>query len=135
MRRGGKSLNHNGKARSSPDQAPPPVRPLAQAAPFGNAGRVPASRTSALVVLVILEGRASAHRATGGVGRRHVVPLRVLVQPAIPAARHEIDKLARNFGNEENPSAGYIAWLLWGGDEGRAWALELKTRIGNAPDI
>ena len=50
-------------------------------------------------------------------------------------ARHEIDKRARNFGNEENPSAGYIAWLLWGGDEGRAWALELKARIGNAPDI
>ena len=50
-------------------------------------------------------------------------------------ARHEIDKRARNFGNEENPSAGYIAWPLWGGDEGRAWALELKARIGNAPDI
>jgi hypothetical protein len=50
-------------------------------------------------------------------------------------ARHEIDKRARNFGNEENPSAGYVAWLLWGGDEGRAWALDLKARIGNAPDI
>lgn len=50
-------------------------------------------------------------------------------------ARHEIDKRAKNFGNEENPSAGYIAWLLWGGDEGRAWAVELKQRIGSAPDI
>jgi hypothetical protein len=50
-------------------------------------------------------------------------------------ARHEIDKRARNFGKEENPSAGYVAWLLWGGDEGRAWALDLKARIGNAPDI
>lgn len=50
-------------------------------------------------------------------------------------ARHEVDKKARNFGNEENPSAGYIAWLLWGGDEGRAWASQLKRRIGNAPDI
>ncbi|WP_274628064.1 hypothetical protein [Arvimicrobium flavum] len=50
-------------------------------------------------------------------------------------ARHEVDKRARNFGNEENPSAGYVAWLLWGGDEGRAWAKDLKERIGNAPDI
>jgi hypothetical protein len=50
-------------------------------------------------------------------------------------ARHEVDKRAKNFGNEENPSAGYVAWLLWGGDEGRAWALDLKARIGNAPDI
>lgn len=50
-------------------------------------------------------------------------------------ARHEVDKRGRNYGNEQNPSAGYIAWLLWGGDEGRAWALELKKKIGNAPDI
>ncbi len=50
-------------------------------------------------------------------------------------ARHEVDKRGRNYGNEDNPSAGYIAWLLWGGDEGRAWALELKKKIGNAPDI
>ncbi|RUW19000.1 hypothetical protein EN812_28350 [Mesorhizobium sp. M4B.F.Ca.ET.169.01.1.1] len=50
-------------------------------------------------------------------------------------ARHEVDKRGKNYGNEDNPSAGYIAWLLWGGDEGRAWALEIKRRIGNAPDI
>ncbi|PBB83153.1 hypothetical protein CK218_00265 [Mesorhizobium sp. WSM3879] len=50
-------------------------------------------------------------------------------------ARHEVDKRGKNYGNEENPSAGYIAWLLWGGDEGRAWALEMKKKVGNAPDI
>jgi hypothetical protein len=50
-------------------------------------------------------------------------------------ARHEVDKRGKHFGNEDNPSAGHIAWLLWGGDEGRAWALELKKKIGNAPDI
>jgi len=50
-------------------------------------------------------------------------------------ARHEVDKRGKNYGNGKNPPAGYIAWLLWGGDEGRAWALELKKKIGNAPDI
>jgi len=50
-------------------------------------------------------------------------------------ARHEVDKRAKNFGNEENPSAGYVAWLLWGGDEGRAWAIAMKEKTGNAPDI
>jgi hypothetical protein len=50
-------------------------------------------------------------------------------------ARHEVDKRGKNYGNEDNPSAGHIAWLLWGGDEGHAWALELKKKIGNAPDI
>jgi hypothetical protein len=43
-------------------------------------------------------------------------------------ARHEIDKKAPGFGNLLNPSAGYIAWLLWGGDEGRAWA-ESKANL------
>jgi hypothetical protein len=25
-------------------------------------------------------------------------------------ARHEIDKRGKNYGNEDNPSAGHIAW-------------------------
>ena len=50
-------------------------------------------------------------------------------------ARHTVDKDGKGWGSRTDPSAGYIAWLLWGGDEGRAWALELKRRIGNAPDI
>ena len=44
-------------------------------------------------------------------------------------ARHAVDKRAPRLGNEENPSAGYIAWLLWGGDEGRTWAENLKKRF------
>lgn len=34
-------------------------------------------------------------------------------------ARHEVDKQGEGWGTD---SAGYIAWLLWGGDAGRAWA-------------
>jgi hypothetical protein len=34
-------------------------------------------------------------------------------------ARHEIDKQGEGWGKD---SAGYIAWLLWGGDAGKAWA-------------
>ena len=41
-------------------------------------------------------------------------------------ARHEIDKEADHFGDDDKPSAGYIAWLLWGGDEGREWAQKVK---------
>ena len=39
-------------------------------------------------------------------------------------ARHAVDKLGktRRWDSDEDPSAGFIAWLLWGGDEGRAWA-------------
>lgn len=39
-------------------------------------------------------------------------------------ARHEIDKDASGFspGEDGYPSAGRIAWALWGGDAGRSWA-------------
>ena len=39
-------------------------------------------------------------------------------------ARHEVDKRAQGFRRGEDgwPSAGLIAWLGWGGDEGQSWA-------------
>jgi len=39
-------------------------------------------------------------------------------------ARHAVDKngKAHAWDSSSDPSAGYIAWLLWGGDEGKAWA-------------
>ncbi|MFN3225073.1 MAG: hypothetical protein ACE360_02340 [Hyphomicrobiales bacterium] len=43
-------------------------------------------------------------------------------------ARHEVDKEADDFGDDDNPSAGYIAWLLWGGDAGRAWAEDIQSQ-------
>lgn len=39
-------------------------------------------------------------------------------------ARHEVDKKGEGWGKD---SAGYIAWLLWGGDAGKAWA-DRKTK-------
>jgi ATP-dependent Clp endopeptidase proteolytic subunit ClpP len=39
-------------------------------------------------------------------------------------ARHEVDKQGQGFspGEEGYPSAGRIAWALWGGDPGASWA-------------
>lgn len=44
-------------------------------------------------------------------------------------ARHEVDKKAPGWspGEDGYPSAGRIAWALWGGDPGRAWALAIIT--------
>ena len=41
-------------------------------------------------------------------------------------ARHEVNKEAEGFrpGEEGYPSPGRIAWALWGGDAGQAWAEE-----------
>lgn len=47
-------------------------------------------------------------------------------------ARHESDKDADGFGDEDDPSAGYIAWLLWGGDAGRDWADGVKREMDEA---
>ena len=54
-------------------------------------------------------------------------------------SRHEIDKEASgwNQGEEGFPSAGRIAWQLWGGDPGRDWAariVESLTELKSAPD-
>jgi HK97 family phage major capsid protein len=39
-------------------------------------------------------------------------------------ARHEVDKKGQGFSQGEDgyPSAGRIAWALWGGDAGKTWA-------------
>ncbi len=47
-------------------------------------------------------------------------------------ARHAVDKDAPKFGDPKNPSAGYIAWLLWGGEPGRTWAEKTMDRLEKA---
>lgn len=44
-------------------------------------------------------------------------------------ARHAVDKQASGFGDAREPCAGYVAWLLWGGDEGRDWARRKLAEI------
>ena len=45
--------------------------------------------------------------------------------------RHAVDKDSTShiWGDTENPSAGYIAWLLWGGDAGEKWADGIKAKL------
>lgn len=48
-------------------------------------------------------------------------------------ARHAVDKDGKihEWDSNTDPSAGYIAWLLWGGEAGKLWsdrhASKLKT--------
>lgn len=46
-------------------------------------------------------------------------------------SRHSVDKQAEGFspGEEGYPSAGRIAWALWGGDPGESWANERVSRM------
>lgn len=46
-------------------------------------------------------------------------------------ARHEVDKKGEAYawGAKTDPSAGYIAWLLWGGDAGKKWADAQRAKL------
>ena len=49
-------------------------------------------------------------------------------------ARHEVDKKGKGFkpGSEGYPSAGLVAWKLWGGDAGKAWANKVSKQMDAA---
>ena len=46
-------------------------------------------------------------------------------------SRHEVDKEAEGFspGEDGYPSAGRIAWALWGGDVGQSWARNKDSQL------
>ena len=86
-----------------------------------------------------LELREKFHRGGTSVGvhrakqlaERRDVSFRDIIAISAYFARHEVDKAAMSheWGDETDPSAGYIAWLLWGGEPGRKWADALKARM------
>ena len=50
------------------------------------------------------------------------IPIKTIKRMRSYFARHEVDKKGKDWSNTSNPSAGKIAWLLWGGDAGKIWA-------------
>ena len=46
-------------------------------------------------------------------------------------ARHEVDKQGtrRRWGSRTDPSAGSIAWLLWGGEDGKRWVARQRKKL------
>ena len=76
-------------------------------------------------------GTSVGVRRARQLAERRPLSLRDIVAMSGYFARHEVDKASRShvWGDEANPSAGYIAWLLWGGEAGRDWADGLKSRL------
>ena len=70
------------------------------------------------------------HRAEG-LAARAPVPEEDIAHIASYFARHEVDKdtHTHKWGDDADPSAGYIAWLLWGGEEGKAWVSRVKDKL------
>lgn len=84
-----------------------------------------------------LDWRAEHNRGGTAVGvarARDIVngrdlPLDTVKRMASYFARHEVDKEAPGWspGEDGYPSAGRIAWALWGGDPGQTWASAIVT--------
>ena len=47
-------------------------------------------------------------------------------------ARHAVDRRAKAWGHPTKPSTGYIAWMLWGGDDARDWIEGLRNILREA---
>jgi hypothetical protein len=86
-----------------------------------------------------LELREKFHRGGTSVGvhrakqlaERRDISLRDITAISAYFARHNVDKASNRheWGDETDPSVGYIAWLLWGGEPGRRWADSLTARL------
>ena len=52
-------------------------------------------------------------------------------------SRHEVDKQGKGWksGEDGYPSAGLIAWLLWGGDSGKSWAESKRNALENKKEV
>lgn len=52
-------------------------------------------------------------------------------------ARHAVDleAPAAKVGHPDYPSAGRIAWLLWGGDAGRTWASKILKQQARLEEL
>jgi hypothetical protein len=60
------------------------------------------------------------------------LPFETVVRMRSYFARHEVDKQGQGFNTGEDgyPSAGRIAWALWGGDAGKRWADNIVQNAG-----
>lgn len=52
-------------------------------------------------------------------------------------ARHEVDKKGQGWSPDQDgfPSAGRIAWALWGGDAGRVWSEKVKRQMESREEV
>jgi len=48
-------------------------------------------------------------------------------------SRHRKDK-RKGWDDPKNPTNGYIAWLLWGGNPGKKWADRIVKKLRKADD-
>lgn len=120
----GEELDDDAKAESDVDTKP--TEAMAKEAERGLAMRKEFNRGGTEVGVA---------RAVQLVSRENLSPRTVRRMHSF-FSRHEVDKRAEGFrqGEEGYPSAGKIAWLLWGGDAGQTWARRTVARLDKERD-
>ena len=120
----GDELDDDAKAESDIDTTP--TQAMAEAAERGLAMRKEFNRGGTEVGVA---------RAVQLVSRERLSPRTVRRMHSF-FSRHEVDKRAEGFrqGEEGYPSAGKIAWLLWGGDAGQSWARRTVAKLDKERD-
>jgi len=71
------------------------------------------------------------------ISNRKNLPLDTVKRMHSYFSRHEADKKGEGYkpGEEGFPSAGRIAWALWGGDPGQTWAANIVERYTQAEEL
>ena len=71
------------------------------------------------------------------ISNRKNLPLDTVKRINSYLSRHEVDKQGEGFkpGEEGFPSAGRIAWALWGGDAAQTWAANIVKRYTQAEEL
>ena len=115
----GEELDDDAKAESDVDTTP--TDSMAQEAERGLAWRKEHNRGGTEVGVA---------RAVQLVSKERLSPRTVRRMHSF-FSRHEVDKRAQGFrrGEDGYPSAGRIAWALWGGDAGQTWARRTVARL------
>lgn len=79
--------------------------------------------------------QVGVHRAQQ-LSQRHLLDAKDVKSMHSFFARHEVDKdgtgpgKAHRWNSDRDPSAGFIAWLLWGGTAGKVWAAQKIRALG-----
>jgi hypothetical protein len=73
-------------------------------------------------------GTAVGWTRAGQLARGETLSLSTVKRMFSYFSRHEVDKKGKDWGNQANPSNGYIMWLAWGGDAGFSWARGIVNR-------
>ena len=73
-------------------------------------------------------GTAVGVRRAVQLSRRQPVSVETVRRMHSYFSRHAVDRRP-GWDDPQRPSAGYIAWLLWGGDAGRDWAIRVLQSV------